>query len=135
MKGQQVVKAAMIYFALVFGTGFVLGTVRVLWIVPAFGTRAAELLEMPIMFVAIVLAARWVIRHVDMPPTVSNRLGMGGLALALILLLDFTVVLWIRGLSFVQYVEKLDPVAGTAYFVMLGIFAIMPLLVARAGGL
>jgi hypothetical protein len=56
---------------------------------------------------------------------------MGGMALVLILLLDFTVVLWIRGLSFNQYIEGLDSVAGTAYFVMLGILAVMPLLVAR----
>jgi hypothetical protein len=56
---------------------------------------------------------------------------MGGMALALILALDFTVVLWIRGLSFSQYIELFDPVAGTAYFVMLGVFAVMPLLVAR----
>jgi hypothetical protein len=51
---------------------------------------------------------------------------MGGVALAMVLALDFTVVLWLRGLSFRQYVEAFDPVAGTAYFVMLGLFALMP---------
>ncbi|MEO8048631.1 MAG: hypothetical protein ABI684_15205 [Nitrospirota bacterium] len=132
MKTHQVVKAGETYFALVFGAGFVLGTIRVLWLVPATGTRTAELLEMPIMFMVIILSARWVVRHFSMPYTVSSRLGMGGIAVALILLLDFTVVLWIRGLSFSQYIEAFDPVAGTAYFVMLGVFAVMPLLVAAA---
>lgn len=60
----------------------------------------------------------------------STRYGRH--CVALILLLDFTVVLWIRGLSFSQYIEAFDPVAGTAYFVMLGVFAVMPLLVAAA---
>jgi hypothetical protein len=46
--------------------------------------------------------------------------------LAMVLALDFTVILWIRGLSFRQYVEAFDPVAGTTYFVMLGLFALMP---------
>jgi hypothetical protein len=132
VKTHQVVKAGATYFALVFGAGFVLGTIRVLWLVPATGTRTAELLEMPIMFTVIILSARWVVRHFSMPCTVSSRLGMGGIAVALILLLDFTVVLWIRGLSFSQYIEAFDPVAGTAYFVMLGVFAVMPLLVAAA---
>jgi hypothetical protein len=131
MRSHQVVKAAVSYFALVFGAGFVLGTIRVLWLVPVVGTQTAELLEMPVMLPVIVLSARWVVRHFSMPDTAPSRLAMGGIALALILLLDFTVALWIRGLSFNQYIESFDPVAGTAYFVMLGLFAIMPLLVVR----
>lgn len=82
------------------------------------------------MLTVIILSARWVARHFTVPYTTSSRLGMGGIALALVLLVDFTVVLWVRGLSFNQYIEGIDPVAGTAYFVMLGVFAIMPLLVA-----
>jgi hypothetical protein len=131
MTSRQVVKAGTMYFALVFGAGFVLGTIRVLWLVPAVGTRTAELLEMPVMLTVIILSAQWVVRHFSVPYTASSRLGMGGIALALILVLDFTVVLWIRGLSFSQYIKSFDPVAGTAYFLMLGVFAIMPLLVAR----
>lgn len=33
----QILKAAALYFGLVFGTGFVLGTIRVLWVVPRLG--------------------------------------------------------------------------------------------------
>jgi hypothetical protein len=148
MTSHQVVKAGASYFALVFGAGFVLGTIRVLWLVPAVGTRTAELLEAPIMFAVIILSARWVVRHFGeamgsgtiCAQRQSGRsdkwfltpwLGIGVIALGLILLLDFTVVLWIRGLSFSQYLDAFDPVAGTAYFVMLGLFAVMPLLVAR----
>jgi hypothetical protein len=113
------------------GAVFVLGTIRVLWLAPAVGTRTAELLEMPVMFAVIILSARWTARYFSIPYTVLSRLAMGGMALALILALDFTVVLWVRGLSFSQYIESFDPLAGTAYFVMLGVSAIMPLLVAR----
>jgi hypothetical protein len=45
----QVVKAVVLYFVLVFGAGFVLGTIRTLWVVPLFGTRMAELMEMSLM--------------------------------------------------------------------------------------
>jgi hypothetical protein len=38
---------------------------------------------------------------------------------------------WLRGLSVRDYLAGRDPVAGTAYYAMLGLFAIMPLLVAR----
>src|SRR4051794_33957077 len=33
------------------------------WGVPPMGPRFAELMEMPVMFAVIVLAARWVVRH------------------------------------------------------------------------
>jgi hypothetical protein len=125
VKSHQVVKAGWLYFALVFGAGFLLGTTRVLWLVPVVGTRTAELLEMPVMLTIIILAARWVARHFTVPSTVSSRLTMGGIALVPILVLDFTSVLWIRGLSFSQYVEAFDPVAGMVYFVMLVVFALM----------
>jgi hypothetical protein len=39
--------------------------------------------------------------------------------------------LWLRGLSTRGYLANLDPVSGTVYHVMLGIFAVMLLLVAR----
>jgi hypothetical protein len=42
-------------------------------------------------------------------------------------------VLWLRGLSIGEYVAGRDPVSGTVYLVMLGLFALMPLFVARRG--
>ena len=91
--GQQILKAGGIYFALVFGAGFVLGTLRVLFMVPVIGSRTAELVEMPVMLVGIILAARWVVCSLDVPSTACARLSMGGIALLLILALDFSVVL------------------------------------------
>jgi hypothetical protein len=65
----RTLKAAALYFTLVFGTGFVLGPVRVLWAVPRFGIRAAELMEAPLMLMAMVLAARWTVRRYALQPT------------------------------------------------------------------
>jgi hypothetical protein len=121
----------LLYFALVFGAGFVLGTVRTLWVVPRIGTRMAELLEEPIMLVIIILAARWVVRRFAVYPKASSLLLMGGVALGLMLVAEFTFVAWLRGLSVRDYLAGRDPVAGTVYYTMLGLFAIMPLLAAR----
>jgi hypothetical protein len=52
-----ILKAGVLYFALVFGAGFVLGTIRTLWVVPRVGTRMAELIETPIMLVVTIVAA------------------------------------------------------------------------------
>lgn len=127
----QILQAGLLYFILVFGAGFVLGPIRILWAEPAFGTRAAELIEMPVMFVVITFAARWTVRHLAVPRIPSQRFGIGLIALGLLLVADFTVVLWLQGLSMEDYFASRDPVSGTVYLVMLGVFGIMPLLVAR----
>jgi hypothetical protein len=127
----QILKAAMLYFAVVCGAGFVLGPFRILWVVPRLGTRMAELLEAPVMFVITIVAARWIVRRLAVPRTPSSRLGMGCIALSLMLIAEFTLVLWLRGLSIREYLAGRDPIAGTVYYAMLGAFAVMPLLVAR----
>jgi hypothetical protein len=127
----QILKAGVLYFALVFGVGFVLGSVRTLWVVPRFGARTAELMETPVMFVVTIVAARWVVRRLAVPPKPSNRLGMGCIGLGLMLVAEFTLVLWLRGVSINEYLASRDPVSGTVYYVTLGVLCIMPLLVAR----
>ena len=108
-----------------------MGPIRLLWIVPRVGTRAAELLEMPFMLIVVVLAARWISRRFAMPYARLQRLGMGLSALALMLFAEFGFVLKVRGMSFAEYLATRDPVSGTAYYLMLTIFALMPLAVAK----
>ncbi|HEX9136374.1 MAG TPA: hypothetical protein VF905_05465 [Nitrospirota bacterium] len=127
----QILKAGTLYFALVFGAGFVLGPIRILWLVPRVGTRVAELMETPFMLVVTIMAARWVARRLAVPSNPSSRLGMGGIALGLMLVAEFALVLWLRGLSIGEYLATRDPVSGAVYYLMLGVFAIMPLLVVR----
>lgn len=66
-----------------------------------------------------------------MPYERLARLGMGLLALGMLLAAEFAAVLKLRSMSFSEYMESIDPVSGTAYYFMLGLYAIMPLLVER----
>ena len=125
----QTVEAGVLYFVLVFGAGFVLGTVRTLWVVPRVGTRRAELMETPIMLVVTILVARWIVLRLAVPAVASARLGMGGVALILLLAAEFGFMLRLRGLTIREYLASRDPVSGTVYYVMLAVFAAMPLLV------
>lgn len=126
-----ILKAAILYFAIVFGIGFVLGTVRTLWLVPRLGDRTAELLEMPVMLLVIVMAARLVVQVQSIPGTKAARLVVGFIGLILMLAAEFGFVLWLRGISLRQYVGTRDPVAGTLYYIMLGVYALMPLWVGK----
>jgi hypothetical protein len=120
----------VVYFGLVFGVGFVLGIVRVLAVEPRLGERWAELAEAPLMLTAIILSARFVVRR--FPATHGAAyIVSGGVALLLLVLVEFSGVLAIRGLALGEYFAERDPVAGGVYVLLLVIFAAMPWLLGR----
>jgi hypothetical protein len=127
----RALKSGLLYFAVVFGVGLALGPIRMIYVVPRLDSRWSELLEMPIMLAVTVLAARRTIRRFAVPPTSSSRLGMGFLALVLMLIAEFALVLRLRGMPITEYLVTRDPVSGTAYYITLIAFALMPLFVAR----
>ncbi len=128
---KETLKAGVVYFALVFGAGFVLGTIRTLWVVQKLGVRTAELAEAPIMLGISILAARWVVRRLQVSSLRSRRLAMGGIALGLMLVAEFTLGLWIRGMTIHEYFAARDPISGTVYFITLGAFALIPIFTGR----
>lgn len=126
----QILQAAVLYFLLVFVAGFVLGTGRVLLMVPLLGERVAELMEMPLMLAVIVAAARWIVRH-KLDGRQSTALPIGFIAMGLVLLADLGVGMWLRGLSANDVFLHRDPVSGVAYYAALLLFAVMPGIITR----
>jgi D-alanyl-lipoteichoic acid acyltransferase DltB (MBOAT superfamily) len=129
---RTVLRAGLTYFSLVFAVGFALGTLRVLFLVPALGARNAELLEMPFMLAVIYFAARFVLRHHRLKGA-KEKIGTGVLALLLLLVTEFTLVLGLQGLTFAQYMASRDPLAFSAYAVSLVIYGFMPYLLGSRG--
>jgi hypothetical protein len=95
MRHRQVprsVRAGLAYFAVVFAAGFALGTLRVLVLVPRLGDPlAAVILELPIMLALSWVACRWLVARFDVPTALVDRLVMGGLAFAVLMLAEFGV--------------------------------------------
>ena len=127
----RIAAAGAAYFALAFAAGFALGTIRVLAVVPRIGERAAELVEAPLMLAVVVAAARFVVRRFVPGAPAAARLAVGLLGVALLLAVEFTVVLALRGLSPVEYFAGRDPVAGAVYVVLFVLFAVMSAFVER----
>lgn len=125
------IKAAAIYFAITFGAGFVLGTIRTLCIMPRVGERKAELMEAPLMLAVTILTARWSVACFKLPFEISERLEMGCIALGFLLAAEFSTVRLVRRMSIRRYFATRDPVSGLVYCALLAVFAIMPVLVSR----
>jgi hypothetical protein len=75
---------ALTYWAAVFALGFVLGTLRVVWLAPALGESAAVLAELPVMLAASWLWAQRLLARLPLA-SAGAALGAGALALALLL--------------------------------------------------
>ncbi len=126
----RILQAAVLYFLLVFGAGFVLGTGRVLFLVPLLGERAAELLEMPLMFAVMVTAARWVVRH-RLDARQPSALPVGFIAMGFVWLADLVVRIWLRRMLPAEVFLNRDPVSGADYYAALLLFAARPVIMSR----
>jgi hypothetical protein len=109
----------------------VLGSIRVPFLVPRLGERAAELIEMPFMFVVVLVSARFIINRYSLPANVLPRLGAGFLALGLLVTAEVLLAVALQDRKLGEYVASRDPVSGIVYLAMLLLFAVMPLILAR----
>jgi hypothetical protein len=129
-----VIRAGAGYFALVFGAGFLLGSIRVPLLVPRYGERTAELLEAPIMLAVIYFASRYISRRFDLASSARLSIAVGLLALALLLAAELLLAAVLQGRSVAEYVSGRDPVSGSAYLASLLVYALMPWFHALASG-
>ena len=127
----RTIKAGMTYFSLVFAAGFVLGSIRVPFLVPRLGERAAELIEMPFMFAVVLVSARFIIKRFNLPANALPRLGAGLLALGLLVAAEVIIAVAIQNRTLGEYLASRDPVSGIVYLLMLVLFAAMPFLLGR----
>ena len=111
------------YYAIAFGAGFVLGVVRVVFLVPSMGVRVAELLEIPVMLVIISIAGLWIAAKLD---SLKMAIQVGGIALALLLGSEVGLAALLFGKTPTEALFHKDPVSGAAYYLSLVAFAVMP---------
>jgi hypothetical protein len=121
----NVLRGALAYFAIVFGIGFLLGAMRVPLLVPRIGAAAAELLELPLMLIAIVLVARW--RQRKSPDLdAAQQLVVGIVAFWLMLGAECALGAVLQGRTPVAVLLAHDPLPGTLYYLSLAVFALLP---------
>ncbi len=122
----RTIRAAFLYFAIVLGTGFVLGMFRVPILVPRIGERWAELAEMPIMAAVIFFAAGYLLRRYPEICSPERSLVAGFLALALSVAAELGLALLLQEQSLAAFIASRDKVSGSVYVALLLVFAIMP---------
>jgi len=124
----RAVEAGVTYFAIVFAAGFVLGTVRVLLLVPRVGELPAALLELPVMLgISWFVCAKLIARY-QVPPRIPPRLTMGAVAFGLLMLAELALSLTLFGRSlhdFARGYATLEGMFGLAGQVLFGLFPVI----------
>ena len=121
----RMIAAAAIYWAMVFALGFVLGAIRVTWVIPMVGLIPATLLELPIILTASWFAAGWLVRRFAIA---SNReaLIVGGLAFAILMLAECLLAGLLSGETPAQWLAGLYQPHALLGLAGQVVFALMP---------
>ena len=122
----KTIRAALVYFAIVLGTGFVLGAFRVPILVPRIGERWAELAEMPIMAVVIFVAAGYILHRFPQIALPGRSLVAGFLALAFSVSAELGLAVILQDKTLAEFISSRDKISGSVYIALLLVFAIMP---------
>jgi hypothetical protein len=131
----RAVRAAITYFACVFGAGFLLGSIRVPFLVPRLGVRAAELIEMPFMLLVVLLSARFIVKRFGLLAERRACLAAGSIALALLVSAELMLAFAWQHVTVAQFLASRDPVSGSVYLAMLVLFGLMPSILSRIDAL
>jgi len=132
-RGVRPVLAGIAYWAMVFALGFVLGTLRVLWLAPALGLVAATVIELPVMLAASWWAARWLLRRFAIR-TGGAALAMGALAFVLLMAAELALGVAAFGQTPAQWLAGLAEPQGALGLAGQVVFALMPWLAVRRRG-
>ncbi|WP_285712530.1 hypothetical protein [Erythrobacter oryzae] len=126
----RVIRAAGSYWAVVFALGFVLGTVRVLWIAPALGLLAATALELPVILGASWIASGWLVRRFALARG-GEAMAAGALAFALLMAAECALAGVLAGETPGEWLTGLAAPHAALGLAGQVVFALMPLWRAR----
>ncbi len=121
-------KAGLLYSALIFSLGFVLGTLRELWLGPVFGRDAVVLIEGPFILLVSWFAAWWLVRRMPVASRVRDRLAMGATAFGLVMLGEAAVAVFSMGRTLAMHLQTYMTARGMLELSPQVAFALFPLL-------
>ena len=121
-------KAATLYFAIVFAAGFALGTLRVLAVIPVIGELAAVALEVPVILAVSWFVCRRLAMRFSVPPETGPRMAMGALAFGFLMLAEFALSIFLFGRSGAAYFALLQTPPGLLGLAGQIAFALLPII-------
>ena len=124
--------AGTVYFLALFALGFLLGTIRVVFVAPRFGQVIGTLAEVPVMLAAAYIICRWTLNHWRVSPKNTVRWTMIPLFLALLFAFETLLGLALFGRMLSEQWATLFTLAGALGLSAQVIAALLPVFVERS---
>ena len=129
----RIVLPALIYVATVFAAAFALGVLRVLVVAPRLGGLAAVALEVPVVLGLSWAVAGAVLRRWPLPRP-GQRLAMGGLAFAVLMLAEMVLGITLFGRTMAGILAAMTTLPGLVGLAGHIGFALVPALRGQPSG-
>jgi hypothetical protein len=126
-----VLTAGGAYFLTVFAAGFVLGTVRVLWVAPNLGPVPAVLIELPMLLTFAWFVCGWILRRWKIGRAGGADIGMGLTAFMLLILAETAFSVLLTGQSLSVFFQRMATAQGAIGLAGQILFAALPAIRSR----
>lgn len=123
--------ASVFYFAIVFAAGFLLGTIRTIFLAPRLGELGAVACELPLMLAISWIACGRLVRRFDVAAAPAARAVMGATAFALLMATEVALATIVFGKSLAQLTDDWMSPAGLLGLGGQAVFALLPLALRR----
>lgn len=123
----RILRPALAYLGVILALGFVLGTVRTVWLAPLVGPLVAVACELPVLLGASWWWAGKVLARHPLP-TRRAALAMAALAFALLLACELALAGVLAGQSAGEWARALTTPAGALGLAGQAVFALLPAL-------
>jgi hypothetical protein len=120
------ITAGLAYFAIVFPIAFAFGIFRTLVLTPTIGKFAAVITELPFLLAVSWVAALWLIGRFNVAASLVARLTMGGVAFAVLMVVEACFSVFVFGQPLEQYLEAYQGAAGQLGLAGQVAFAVLP---------
>jgi hypothetical protein len=128
MTERRAIQAGLLYCAVVFAVGFVLGAVRVFWVEPLAGEFSSVALEAPLMLAVAWSVCGWMTEHFEVSERLLDRVLMGAVALVFLFTAEIVLALIVQRRSLVEFFASYGQSALLLGLVAQLAFALFPLL-------
>ena len=127
-------EAGALYAIIVFVIGFIVGTIRVLLVVPRLGETTAVIVEAPIMLAASWFVCRWCVGRLDVRRTVPACSLMGLIAFQVLMSAEIALGAVVFSRSLVDQLAGYRSPTGAIGLGGQVIFAMFPVIQVRRFG-